>query len=266
MKREDVLTKLKLLQEKLARRPVKRDSPYLYLLSRKYYGSWNKLMIEAGYQCKEIQNPSIPPNLDNKLSYLLGLLSTDGHIQAIKDKGFYRTMIYTSEREEVEIISRLINEIFKYHVSVRGRKTGFSKRLNYEINIYSKKVALFLNSLGIPFGAKSYTIKVPEILIDKNENLFWHYLRGVFDGDGSIIFSESNTSFKISSGSVNFLNGLKEITNSQGFNLRVSKQDQNVWILRTNIKKDIARLYSLIYKDALFFYPRKKEKWSKHHI
>ncbi len=258
---------LKNFENKLCRRPVKRDSSNLFFLSKKYFGSWNKMMIAAGYTCKMIQKPHIPNRLTPNLYYLLGLLSTDGHIQAISKRWSYRVMFYTSEKEEKDLILSLTYRLFKYKASVRTRKTGFSKRPNYEIYLSSKKIADYLHSLGIPFGAKSYNLEVPRIISTKTGNNFWHYLRGVFDGDGSIIFSGSNNVFKISSGSVKFLRGLKKIMHYNRFRkVIVSRQQENVWELRINTKSEINRLHLLIYKNAFFFYPRKKIKWEKQYI
>ncbi len=176
-------------------------------------------------------------------------------------------MIYTSEKEEVELLLNLVLKIFNYKSSVRPRKTGFSNRVNYEIYISSKKIAIFLNSLGIPFGAKSYNITVPKIIYDCQEDHFWHYFRGLFDGDGSIIFQGYNSLLKIASGSEKFLNQLKDMLSSSGFKtFKVSKQDKNVWALRTNTKSEIKKIHELIYKNALFYYPRKKLKWDKHYV
>lgn len=267
LEKREVLLKLKSLEKELGRKPVKRDNSYLYYLSRKHFGSWNKMIHKAGYECKDFQKPIIPDKLTNELFYLLGLVTTDGHIQALEKANKYRVMIYTSEKEEVEIILKLIYDIFKYRASVRGRKTGFSKRINYETYISSKKIALFFNSLGIPFGAKSYNIQVPNLIYQSGEDNFWNYLRGIFDGDGSIIFQGYNSVFKIASGSEKFLNQLKDILNTKGFrNFKVSKQDTNVWALRTNMKEDIKGIHKLIYKEALFYYPRKKLKWDNQYV
>ena len=265
LKKREVLERLHILKNNLERRPVKKDSPSLYYLSRKYFGSWSLMMTEAGYTCIPPQKPIIPTEMNLSLSYFLGLISTDGHIQSLQDKGIYRVMLYTSEKEEVELLLNLIYTLFKYKASVRERITGFSDRPNYEIYISSKKIAFFLNSLGIPFGAKYQTIRVPKSVYKKP--YFWHYLRGVFDGDGSIIFSKGNSVFKISSGSIGLLNELKDLLNKESFiSFSVSLENKGVLALRTNLKKDIQKIHSLIYDNATFFYSRKRIKWSKQYV
>jgi DNA-binding transcriptional regulator WhiA len=220
------------------------------------------MMKKLGYNYRIFQKLIIPSSLPVSFYYFLGLLCTDGHIQFVKKGGKYRVMLYTSELKEKEIILRLIKSLFNYNASVRARETGFSDRLNYEIYISSKSLCEFFHNLGIPYGAKSYNIRVPKLFSNRNERIFWNYLRGVFDGDGSIIFSGSVCTFKISSGSQEFIKDIQKIMSKYNFlNTHVSRQKQNVWELKINARRDISRLYRLIYRDARFFYPRKKSKW-----
>lgn len=268
LNQQETINKLKELEIKLGRRPVKRDNSSLYSLSRKYFGTWNKMLSKADYICRDFQKPIIPEEMSGELGYFLGLVSTDGHIQVVKKSGNYRLMIYTSEKEEVDLIVKLILRLFNYKASVKLRKTGFkNSRLNYEIYISSKNVVMFVNSLGIPIGAKSTIIEFPKIFINERKYL-WDYIRGVFDGDGSIIHSGNNHVFKISSGSIKFLEGLHKIFINEGFNKFMINKDNrgNVWDLRNNTKSDLNRLYIEIYKDPKFYYPRKKLKWKGHHI
>ncbi|MEK6909381.1 MAG: LAGLIDADG family homing endonuclease [Nanoarchaeota archaeon] len=264
---EKIIENLKNLEKELGRRPVKRDNATLYFLSRKHFGTWNKMMSTAGYKCKSIQKPTTPKEITRELSYFLGLVSTDGHMQVKKEKGQYRLMVYTSEKEEVDLILKLILLLFNYKASIRLRKTGFkNSRPNYEIYMSSKDVTTFMKSLEIPSGAKSENIRLPTIFFRK-EAYIWDYLRGVFDGDGSIIFSGHNHIFKISSGSIGFLKDLHKILIENGFNnFKIWKDKGNVWNLRNNTKRDIVDLHNQIYKNASFFYPRKKLKWDSQYI
>ena len=126
----------------------------------------------------------------------------------------------------------------------------------------SKKICEFFHKQGIPYGAKSYDLRVPKRFFCCNPKEFWNYLRGVFDGDGSIIFSGSVWIFKISSGSEPFITDLNKVMQNNNFiKTHISQQKSNVWELKIYTKSDIMRIYDLFYKDAKFFYPRKKLKW-----
>lgn len=261
--KEEVLAKLKELNLSLRRRPKKRDNDSLYSMSRKYFGSWNKMMEEAGYKCKNYQNPEVPKDFLAEFYYFLGLVTTDGHIQYDPHRPNYNVSLYTSETEEVNLILKLIRNLFGYDSSVRKRKTFFSKRPNYQINISSKRVCEFLHTKGIPYGTKSYTIRLPSSIFCCSEENFWHYLRGVFDGNGCIIFSGYTWVFKISSGSLNFVEDIKGKFESYGIcSSKIYKEKENLWELKIFTKTEISKLYKLLYKNAEYYYPRKKKKWA----
>lgn len=261
--KKEILERLIELEVKLKRRPTKRDNSTLYFLSRKYFGSWNNLMKKAGYKVKHRQKAQLP-KINSKLYYFLGLLSTDGHIQSIP-KGD-KVMIFTSYKEEREMILSLMKNLFNYSSSFRIRNYGFSTRENYEIYIYSKKLSKFLQNIGIPSGKKTFSIKVPSLIMKDKSQEIWHFIRGVFDGDGSISKTSNQPLFKINMGSTDFIRDLQKIFISRGFNsIKLRQERETLWDLRLNKKEDIKKLYSLIYKNSKnYFYPRKKYKWKQY--
>lgn len=78
--KEKIISAVHDLGKRLKRRPVKRDNSNLYFLSRKYFGSWNKMMEGAGYNTEKLQKPRIPNLNSDLLYYFLGLVCTDGHV------------------------------------------------------------------------------------------------------------------------------------------------------------------------------------------
>ena len=261
--KKKILDEINFLEKKIGRMPVKRDNSNLYFLSRKYFGSWNNMMKEAGYNVKYKQKPKVPSLNSNELYYFLGLLCTDGHIQFDKKNKSYRVIIYTSNKNERVMIIKLIKELFDYNASIRLKNYGFSNRKSYEIYISSKKVCEFLNELGVPYGAKSFTIKIPMMIVNTKNNMVWHFIRGAFDGDGSIIDTEYQKFFKICSASKKFIDVFNKLLIEQGVNSACIRQErENLWVLRINRKNDVKRLYPLIYNNSKnYFYPRKKRKW-----
>jgi intein/homing endonuclease len=265
--KEKIIKELLVLEKKLKRRPTKHDHSNLYFLSRKYFGSWNNLMKAAGYEVKYYQKPKISNSNPGLLYYFLGLLITDGHIVFDEIKKKYRILLFTSQKNERNMIIKLIKNLFDYNASVRSKKYGFNKKINYEIYISSKKLCNFLRKkLGIPSGAKSLTIDIPEsIKTAKKENI-WHFIRGVFDGDGSIIKTEKANALKIPSGSRKFIITFNNLFISLGFNSGIIRQERaNLWLFKINKKGDIKKIYSLIYKNCRgYYYPRKKETWKQY--
>ncbi|HLD98523.1 MAG TPA: LAGLIDADG family homing endonuclease [Candidatus Nanoarchaeia archaeon] len=265
--KQEIINEFKRIEKNLGRKPVKRDNANLYFLSRKHFGSWNNLIEKSGYKVRRFQNPQIPDVLSNEVYYLLGLLCTDGHIQFRKNECKYRLILFTSYNEEKEMIIKLIKNIFDYNASVREKLYGFSNRPNYEVYISSKKVCEFFNNLGVPYGNKSTSLRVPKVLFHLNKDKTFNFLRGVFDGDGSIIFSSINQTFKISSGSQKFIEDMHKLMSKLNINSsRITHERDNIWELKLNKEKEIKKLYNLLYLDSKFYYPRKKLKWSQRYI
>ena len=223
-------------------------------------------MKKAGYKVRYYQKPKIPIQDLDELYYFAGLLCTDGHIQYDALRKTYRIIFYAAKDEEKSLIIKLIKRLFNYNSSIRIKKYGFSKNPNYEIYISSKKLCEFFIKLGVPYGGKSFTINVPKKIT--NSKRASHFIRGIFDGDGSIIAGSSYALFKIFSASERFINGINKILNKIGINsAKIRKEREKLWVLRVNKKKDIKKLYSLIYHNSRnWFYPRKKLKWQTIHL
>ncbi|MGL5692748.1 MAG: LAGLIDADG family homing endonuclease, partial [Peptostreptococcaceae bacterium] len=110
-------------------------------------------------------------------SYILGLIYADGFIGNEK---FNNVSITQKENDVLEKIKKEL----EYTGKIRfGNKGGFeNSKPGYVLNFSSKKMTSDLRRIGL-YPNKSLTIeKMPEI----NNDLKRHFLRGYFDGDGSI--------------------------------------------------------------------------------
>jgi len=255
-----LLKKLKILAKDLGRRPTKHDSGKIYHQSRKHFGSWNKLMKSANYEVKNKQYARIPSKLTNNLSYFLGLLITDGHLQySIHNKRKTRkscVQLFTSYEEEIETILELNYKIFNYISFASGRKNGFNKKTNFQILINSKKLTEKLKSrFKIPTGNKSLIIRIPKIILNSKKEYRLNFLRGIIDGDGSIKPKYSQIS--VSSGSQLFLKDLKNLLTSLNIKSGSIRKEKSCYVLSISNKKGIEKIYHECYKNAIYCYPRK---------
>lgn len=257
--KELVIKAIKDLEKQVKRRPTKRDYNGLYLAARKHFGTWNNAMKFAGYSMIEKQEPILPKKLTPKLSYFLGLLLTDEHIQADESYGSFKLSLYTSYEEEVKVICSLIRLLFKCKAKIYTRKhTGFSRRSNYDIYIRSKRLIEHLkNNYDIPSGAKSLTIKMPKFIFNTSKENRVSLLRGIIDGDGSI----KKWSVEIASGSYYFLKDVKYILNKLGIKSNKIYKDNTCMTLSITKSENLKKLYSLIYDKTSICYPRKKSKF-----
>jgi DNA-binding transcriptional regulator WhiA len=265
--KKEVLCRLFEVDKRLKRRPVKRDDPLLFYLSKRYFGSWNKMMKCGGYEIKYFRDVKIPSTNSRFLYYFIGLLCTDGHIVYDKVKKKYKVLICNSNEDEKSMIIKLMKFLFKYPPSIRKKKYGYNIKPNYEVHIYSKKLCEFLvENLKIPFGNKSLTIKIPRAIKYGNPKQIGQFLRGVIDGDGSIIKTKKCKLLKITSGSKEFIFGINELLRKFDIvNGKINKEKENLWILRLNRKEDIKRLYRFVYGNCEeYCYIRKKRIWEQY--
>lgn len=256
-----LLLEIKKRSIQLKRKPSKRECSSIYATTRKYFGTWNNALKEAGFEVKKLQKPIIPNKLTPELSYFLGLLVTDGHIAKDKLIG-YKILLFTSYPEEKILILKLIRYLFDYNASIRIKKYGFNKNPNYEIYISSRKLAGYISKkFQIPIGAKSSIIRVPQILFNTTHQNISSFIRGVIDGDGTI--SSESKCVRIASGSINFLNDIKRLLSiieiSSG-NI-IKDKSRNTWILYISTTENLRRLRNQLYNGVNLFYPRKMASW-----
>jgi len=110
-------------------------------------------------------------NIDSEeKAYILGWIASDG---AIHKKG-WSILVHKKDWRILYFIKDAICpslKIYKYKQYIR-------------LNVYSSKMSLDLCSLlKIGFSKKSHIVQMPEL--ESNE-LLWCFLRGYFDGDGSV--------------------------------------------------------------------------------
>lgn len=154
------------------------------------------------------------------------------------------------------MIVKIIQELFDYKASTSSRLYGFNKKFNIEVRISSKALANYLNEeFGIPYGRKSLIVSVPIIIMKSRPEIKNAFLRGVIDGDGSIL----KNSIKISSGSTKFLSDMQEFLRNLGIVAGVITRDNKLYqsysirISNSDGLEKIKKIY-----ECTDCYPRKK--------
>lgn len=120
-------------------------------------------------------------------AYILGFLFADGTIY----KNFVKLNLIETD---VDILFDIAKEIFNEKpYSIKEIKGEFKKWKNNReyyskpqksLNICRKKIADDLRKHGL-IDKKTYKIRLPKL----NKNLYSHFIRGYFDGDGNIYIS-----------------------------------------------------------------------------
>ena len=184
---------------------------------------------------------------NSDVAYIIGLIITDGNV-TIRYNGCYLS------------ITLHIND--KYILEKIGEKLGY----NGPLYIYKNRnaCAFRICSKKLCNDLKKYCIVPDKSLIVKFPNInkyFYHFLRGVIDGDGSIMISKKRNrpTIVIYSGSFDFTDGLYKKLCKLKIKPIFQKVNSKAYRVVIGKKKSVIKLIKLLYKNADMFLTRKKE-------
>ncbi len=185
-------------------------------------------------------------------AYFLGLLYADGYIN--EKLNFVELTLH---QRDSEILNILVNFLYP-----EGRPLKIINEKYLRLIINSKKIVNDLKKYGC-FQKKTFKLKFPTII---ENHLFRHFIRGYFDGDGSVY--ENNGTLNISIvGTVDFLNETKKIlinncnVNETKFDIRHPERNNNICALRYGGNIIINRIYHYLYDNSTIYLKRKYNKF-----
>jgi len=198
--------------------------------------------------------------MENKeLSYVIGLFQTDGTLnEEDGNRGRFKIELNIKDENIIHKISKLIK--YNYKISTRDRITNFGKSSTITITVYNINFRNFLKEHGVPCGKKSEIISPP--LHIKNLSIV-DYVRGLYDGDGSLGMTEKNKPFiSLTTSSENIkkfiVNYINEITGTPKKNPNRNKRDN---IYNISLFNEDAIIFSNhLYYDNCLCINRKLEK------
>lgn len=195
---------------------------------------------------------------DEHKAYWLGVFYADGNITK---EGTEKAIRFNSiDKEWVDMFIQDVEFTGTSHVETHKK---YNKNI-YCLRINDNQLHDDLNNLGcVP--VKSKIIKFPEFL---SEELIPHFIRGYFDGDGTVgIYKNSSKSNSYTlrsgfcSGSKTFIEKL--ITYLPCNNTVLKKRDNSdIWTIMYSVNDSI-RLYNYMYRNTSVFLSRKKMKFEK---
>lgn len=186
-------------------------------------------------------------------AYWLGFIFADGCVYKGSDAHSYRLQINLkyADKNHLEKFLQAISS--NYSIADKSYKGSEISQLK----INSTTLCKDLMELGaIP--KKSLICKFPSI----DKELYRHFIRGYFDGDGCITNNANYTKYNFSIvGGQEMLSAFKEIfdcksaiysiKHSLAYSLETSNKDSLIWI------------YNYLYKNSTIYMERKKEKFEK---
>ncbi|MFA5255319.1 MAG: LAGLIDADG family homing endonuclease [Candidatus Omnitrophota bacterium] len=190
----------------------------------------------------------------SEMAYVLGLIATDG---CVSKSGAVSLCI-----NDKDLLEKVKNAMGSAHtIKYYGRQNRL-----YSFNFSRQRLCADLGKLGI-FPNKSLNIRFPDVpdafLID--------FIRGVFDGDGSVFFEKRSPEFPLRT---SFVSSSREfITELESKLATLGMPKKNIWqqptknsfsfILRY-AHKDSIKLFRILYPNPLgnsLFLKRKHERF-----
>jgi intein-encoded DNA endonuclease-like protein len=172
-----------------------------------------------------------------KMAYVLGALYTDGNLFHDTKRGTYRIVM---SQKEPELLNKVL-KLMDCDARLRHRKKKGITGEVYFFDIAQKKVYSDLINLGLSPN-KSKTIEFP----DMPQDFVRHFIRGCWDGDGSVFFEQKRLVASYTSGSKNFIETLVE----ELYKIGISRSG-----VSCKIGKDGSRFLSPITKEMLSNHP-----------
>jgi len=197
-----------------------------------------RLKTIPGNKWEPTYNEKFFDNWSPDLAWLVGIVLSDGHVSNIfHGKYIWVKMCDKDVLDKIKIITG-----YKGDVQPCKREKPHYKK-PYIITIGGKKIWQFFTDLGMD-NHKSYTAKWPIGLPDEYIN---HFIRGLFDGDGSIYLNKNNYPFARICGTEKLMNSVSEYINLH-FTEHPNKTKTNYIIQYTgNRAKDFLKF---IYKNS----------------
>jgi hypothetical protein len=233
-----------------------------HILNKLHIPKRNPSETKRTYQLKEDFFDTIGTE---EKAYFLGFLFADGNNHISKSVVSLR--LQEKDKAILEQLSSLIyldkKELgyIKPRTLCNGKYTSASI---YRLNICNKHISHQLNNLGC-VANKTFTLKFPdESQVPKH--LVHHFIRGYFDGDGSITVINTPHSVKgqfTLAGNENFLLKIQNIL-IENCNLSKTKlrNPGNISVLVYSGRYQLQRIRDYLYKDATIYLDRKFLKFS----
>ncbi len=188
-----------------------------------------------------------------EMAYVLGLIITDG---CVSKSG--TISLSMNDRELLEKVKKTMSSEHKIESS--KHQEGL-----YYFHFARKKLVADLLNLGI-YPRKSLTVKFPDV----PQDFVASFIRGVFDGDGSVMFKKKSKNYplvtKFCSGSKHFIDNLEIKLQELGMPKRkIYQQKTKNGIYHTIVygHRDSKELFKILYKNTenKLFLERKYNKF-----
>lgn len=207
-------------------------------------------------------NQSFFEKWTNQMAYVLGFITADGNV--CKTGNSHMIQIACDDKDVITKIKTVLSS--NSPIKLRQRA---NKKISYQIRFSDKKIYYDLYKLGIKPN-KSLTVQPPKNIPKKLVN---HYVRGIFDGDGSVWISKRGRNKRIVSvfytASIKMAQFLYKTVKEtcplfEGNIQKIPTPNGNNMYYSINLSsRDSLLLYKYMYNDADIFLGRKHNIFKK---
>ena len=199
-------------------------------------------------------------NIDNEAkAYWLGFIYADGCLCKNGRSIGLKISLSIKDKQILNDFKKELN--FTGPVRVFKQKKQSKKVLEYcEVALNSFDMANDLQNIGVHFN-KTKTITYPNLPKELNR----HFVRGFWDGDGTVSMDRTYVRSALVSGSEVFVHQIADVI-IQAINIktRVYKDcRREAWRFRITNKRDNTAFYKWMYKNSNVFLDRKYQIYKK---
>lgn len=190
-----------------------------------------------------------------KKAYFLGFIVADG----CNYKGLYIRI----QREDEYILEELLKDMKSTIKIQRFKPFKEHHKPTSRIRLQSKAIHESLSKLGV-IPRKSDKTYFPDI----SKELYSHFIRGLFDGDGSITVDKTTNQrrFRIA-GNSTLLERVQEILiDNCNLNKTSFEKLKTTTVLHYVGNNQVQKIYDYLYKDATVYLTRKFEKFNNYKL
>lgn len=181
--------------------------------------------------------------------YFYGFLASDGNISKTTNRISF--CINTKDKYILEILKLQIGSLNAVRDYINEDQRNGNEYLTTIFQFSSFKIKNDLLKLGMGID-KSINFDIPKI----NDNIMWHFIRGLIDGDGHISHEKTRINLIATKTCLDSI-----LVFCKKYDIIWSKpyQDKTIWKMQITTKNSTNKFIHHLYKDANIFLNRKKE-------
>jgi len=204
-------------------------------------------------------------NIDTEeKAYWLGFIYADGYVTDGLKRGYKLSL--SVAHKDCEHIDKFKQSISSNHKTIiisaktviMPSKRSINRTEQHRLDIYNKKLWQSLSMNGIK-PKKSKTCSYPSNIPQKLQK---HFIRGYFDGDGSIMRLGNGNIGMCIIGSDSFINSLSSII-PFSMNIVDEKRVEGMSYLKSRSKKVVGPFLNWMYSNSTIYLDRKYDLWQE---